>query len=264
MKLSSLLHFYIELRPELALEPDISARIMIEGMTRGCSSRGDFTGVSLEDYFNNHTEDEVNARRIVNGMDQANGIAGLYRKFLEALKIAVVAALLLLVGCKPSQLVTEKIITRTDSSAVQVLRDSFYRKDIQMAFLHTDLKRARVENIRFRSETRQHEIHYDLTASVDTSTGKRPVMSEIITSTDNRYGKEVEDDERRSAEAFMAHENLTYVNRSQLLTVEKQTLEDKTLKEEPPASRSRYKLFMAGVVVGIILGVAAGFLLRGI
>ena len=35
-------------QPELALSPEISARIMIEGMTKGKSNRGDFTGVSLE------------------------------------------------------------------------------------------------------------------------------------------------------------------------------------------------------------------------
>lgn len=72
--------------PELALEPDISARILIEGMTRGKSNRGDFTGVSLENYFNNHKEDPINARRIVNGLDQASLIAKYYRLFLSAIR----------------------------------------------------------------------------------------------------------------------------------------------------------------------------------
>lgn len=71
--------------PELALEPDISVRIMIEGMTKGISNRGDFTGVSLEDYFNNHREDPFNARRIINGLDQANKIAVYYQYFLDAI-----------------------------------------------------------------------------------------------------------------------------------------------------------------------------------
>jgi hypothetical protein len=71
--------------PELALEPDISVRIMIEGMTKGVSNRGDFTGVSLEDYFNKYKEDPINARRIINGLDQANRIAGYYQHFLDAI-----------------------------------------------------------------------------------------------------------------------------------------------------------------------------------
>ena len=71
--------------PELALQPEISARIMIEGMTRGISGKGDFTGVSLENYFSGSKNDPVNARRIINGLDRAELIAGYYEGFLRAL-----------------------------------------------------------------------------------------------------------------------------------------------------------------------------------
>lgn len=74
-------------QPELALQPDISAKIMIEGMTKGKSNRGDFTGVSLETYFNSTKCDPIQARRIINGLDQANKIAGYYDKFLTALSL---------------------------------------------------------------------------------------------------------------------------------------------------------------------------------
>ena len=75
-------------QPELALRPDISAKIMIEGMTKGKSNRGDFTGVSLENYFNAAKDDPVQARRIINGMDKASLIAGYHYKFLQAIKKA--------------------------------------------------------------------------------------------------------------------------------------------------------------------------------
>lgn len=75
-------------QPELALKPDISAQIMIEGMTRGKSNRGDFTGVSLENYFNAVKDDPIHARRIINGLDKANLIAGYHDKFLTAIKKA--------------------------------------------------------------------------------------------------------------------------------------------------------------------------------
>jgi putative chitinase len=75
-------------QPELALKPDVSAKIMIEGMTRGKSNRGDFTGVSLENYFNEVRDDPVHARRIINGLDKANLIAGYHDKFLTAIKKA--------------------------------------------------------------------------------------------------------------------------------------------------------------------------------
>jgi putative chitinase len=75
-------------QPELALKPDVSAKIMIEGMTRGKSNRGDFTGVSLENYFNATKDDPVHARRIINGLDKANLIATYHNKFLTAIKKA--------------------------------------------------------------------------------------------------------------------------------------------------------------------------------
>lgn len=75
-------------QPELALVPEISAKIMIEGMTNGISNRGDFTGVSLETYFNSTKDDPINARRIINGLDKANLIATYHNKFLTAIRKA--------------------------------------------------------------------------------------------------------------------------------------------------------------------------------
>lgn len=72
--------------PELALHPGIAADIMFEGMTKGNSHFGDFTGKSLENYFNDTKADWVNARRIINGTDKAELIAGYGKKFYEALK----------------------------------------------------------------------------------------------------------------------------------------------------------------------------------
>jgi putative chitinase len=71
--------------PELALKPDIASKIMFEGMTKGNSQFGDFTGKSLENYFNDKKEDWVNARRIINGTDKAELIAGYGKKFYKAL-----------------------------------------------------------------------------------------------------------------------------------------------------------------------------------
>jgi hypothetical protein len=74
--------------PDLALDPAVSARILFEGMFRGASGRGDFTGKSLEDYFTPYGSDPVAARAIVNGSDKAHLIAGYHAAFLEALLAA--------------------------------------------------------------------------------------------------------------------------------------------------------------------------------
>lgn len=67
--------------PELALVPQHAAKIMVEGMTRGSSSIGDFTGKCLEQFFNINTENPKGARTIINGTDKDKEIADLYYIF---------------------------------------------------------------------------------------------------------------------------------------------------------------------------------------
>lgn len=74
--------------PDLALNPELAAKIMFEGMLAGKSYRGDFTGKKLEDYFTDNKTDWINARRIINGTDEAELIAGYARKFYTALVAA--------------------------------------------------------------------------------------------------------------------------------------------------------------------------------
>ena len=71
--------------PEKALQTDIATKILFEGMTKGNSSFGDFTGKCLEQYFNDTTEDWINARKIINGKDKAKTIANYSQKFLTCL-----------------------------------------------------------------------------------------------------------------------------------------------------------------------------------
>lgn len=64
-----------------ALLPHVSADVTVGGMMDG-----DFTGKALDDYITLGTVDYVNARRIVNGTDKANTIAGYAQKFEEAIR----------------------------------------------------------------------------------------------------------------------------------------------------------------------------------
>jgi putative chitinase len=66
--------------PELALELDNATKIMFIGMIKGL-----FTARSLGDYFNNTTNDWVNARRIINGLDKAQAIAMYGHNFYSAI-----------------------------------------------------------------------------------------------------------------------------------------------------------------------------------
>lgn len=70
-------------KPELALDPIIACKIMFEGMSKGASSFGDFTGKCLEMYFNKTTNDPKGARKIINGTDKAKEIADIHYEFLK-------------------------------------------------------------------------------------------------------------------------------------------------------------------------------------
>jgi putative chitinase len=75
-----LLHVDLLNIPELALEPAIAAAIMIKGMTGGL-----FTGRSLGEFMSDDHTDWVNARKIINGLDHAETIAGYAKVFYKGL-----------------------------------------------------------------------------------------------------------------------------------------------------------------------------------
>lgn len=84
-----LLHVDLLNHPELALDLKVATNILFEGMTKGSSSFGDFTGKSLEMYIHDGVCDYVNCRKIINGLDKASLIAGYAMKFEKCLKIAL-------------------------------------------------------------------------------------------------------------------------------------------------------------------------------
>ena len=70
--------------PERALNLAIATKILFVGMTRGM-----FTGKGLAKYFNKTTGDWVGARRIVNGTDKAQLIAGYGHEYYAAISYTV-------------------------------------------------------------------------------------------------------------------------------------------------------------------------------
>ena len=66
--------------PHRMLEDEPSALVLFDG-----SIDGWFTGVGLPQFFDADTEDPVNARKVINGLDKADTIAGYYSEFKEAL-----------------------------------------------------------------------------------------------------------------------------------------------------------------------------------
>jgi hypothetical protein len=72
--------------PDLALTPDVSARVLITGCLEGW-----FTGRSLGQYITPDLIDYKNARRVVNGLDKAAQIAEMAKVFESALGVRIPA-----------------------------------------------------------------------------------------------------------------------------------------------------------------------------
>jgi hypothetical protein len=69
--------------PDRAMEMQVAVSILIEGMIKGS-----FSSHKLADHLNETTDDWLNARRIVNGTDRAEKIAGYGKAFLAAIRPA--------------------------------------------------------------------------------------------------------------------------------------------------------------------------------
>ncbi|MDY0299929.1 MAG: hypothetical protein RBQ66_08935 [Candidatus Cloacimonadaceae bacterium] len=175
----------------------------------------------------------------------------------------VIAILQLLSGCKPNQLITEKIITEIDSTAVWNLEKELYKKELQITLLETDLKRTKDENINLRNEVLKHEVHYDTTAPVDTSTGRPPVSAEIITISKSRMEKTIKEYETLIQQTSTQNETLTTENANLQLTVKTLVNENKELKEKTTSTGStKFRLFFSGLMAGILLSLLICFAIR--
>lgn len=77
---SDVVQYDLLANPDAAMRTDFATAIMFAGMRDGW-----FTRKRLADYFSRAKDDPVNARRIINGTDKAQLIAGFHRDFLTAL-----------------------------------------------------------------------------------------------------------------------------------------------------------------------------------
>ncbi len=75
-------------QPARALELPVATQILFEGMLRGDSGVGDFTGLALDDCFNAGREDWQGARAIINGADHAAEIADVGWQIFAILRVA--------------------------------------------------------------------------------------------------------------------------------------------------------------------------------
>jgi hypothetical protein len=83
-RMSSVLGIDLVTDPSVAMNMKVALQVMFVGMERGY-----FTGASLHQFFDGQKEDWKNARRIINGLDQALPIADYGRAFYSCISYTV-------------------------------------------------------------------------------------------------------------------------------------------------------------------------------
>jgi regulator of replication initiation timing len=162
--------------------------------------------------------------------------------------------LLFLVGCKTKHTISEKTITKTDSTAIWNLNDSLYKKETQIAILKSDLQRLSDENTRLLNETSMHQISYDTSAPVNPQTGKPPIASESFTISKSTLEETKKEYKTLLQSASLETEYLSRQNQSLQFTVEKLTNENKQLTEKTSSSTPlKLKLFIISFFIGFFL-----------
>lgn len=157
-------------------------------------------------------------------------------------------------GCKPKQVIQEKIIYKTDSLAITKLRDSLYRQEKKIAILEVDLLRTKEENSKLTNEVSRYETYYDTSKPIVPETGKPPVSSEITTISSSQLEKNLKEYEKLIAEYRVENGSLTRINRNQELIIQSLQEENRDLKEKTtPTTGFNIKLFLIGVGTGILL-----------
>lgn len=159
--------------------------------------------------------------------------------------IIVLYPLLLTISCKSNKIITEKISTHSDSSAVMILENEISQKKTQIVSLQSDLNRFKEENLNLRSEISIHEINYDTSQPIDQVTHKPPVSSEVFTISNTQLEKTINKYEVLLQRASIDYENLVNENRLLQFTVE-------SLFNENKISTSNNKI---GVKYGVLLQV---------
>ena len=181
-------------------------------------------------------------------------------KTKSVMMIALTA--LLLAGCRPGRLATERLDMVRDSTAIWMKRDSLEIQTNETIALRSDLRRLRDENTSRWTEGLHHVIKYDRGAPIDSSTGKPPVLSERFSLLFTGQTSSVQLEEWRQQERTRERESLLRANSSLRLSVEELTRMNRELKEQTVSpTRFSIKSLLTGVLAAFCVGCFVGILL---
>lgn len=177
--------------------------------------------------------------------------------------LLAILVVFLLTGCKPKQIIQERVVTKVDSMAVLSLQQQVSAQNIVIEMLRSEIEATREENVRLQGEILKHEINYDTDAPVNPETGKYPIASEVITESRTALEKSIKEFEILKQEYCKEVEALTQKNSNLELTIELLRDENRELKAKiTPTTGFNFKLFFTGVITGMVLVLTGWVILK--
>lgn len=178
-------------------------------------------------------------------------------------KIFPILIILLLIGCKPKQIIQERVVTKVDSTAIVSLQQQVSARNIVIEMMRSEIEATREENVRLQGEVSKHEINYNTEAPVSPETGKYPIASEVITESRTLLEKTIKEFEILKQEYRKEAENLTQKNSNLDLTIESLRDENRELRAKiTPTTGFNFRLFFTGVITGMVLVLVGWVILK--
>lgn len=173
-----------------------------------------------------------------------------------AIILALFIVIFLATGCKPKQIIHERVVTKVDSTAVYSLQKDITAKNIVIENLQRDLQHTREENSKLMSEVSSKTTKYDTSKPIVPETGKPPVAEETVTESKTSLEKKLTETET---------ENIELRRENTLLTTEKTNLgykvdqlreENRELKSKTtPQAGFNFRLALWSLIIGAVLGI---------
>lgn len=167
---------------------------------------------------------------------------------------------LALFSCKPTQIITEKVETKVDSTAILFLQAELSKYATVNEELMANNIRIKNENMKLLAENLTHKIEYDTEGEVNPQTGEYPKKSEEKTESKYELEKAIKEIDILKQEHIIEIKKYEHQVSNLSAQVESLTKINSDLKsKEKPTFH--LKSFLWGIITGLIL-VLIFFILR--
>ncbi len=159
---------------------------------------------------------------------------------------------LALFSCKPTQIITERVETKVDSTAILFFQSELSKQAQVNEKLLTENIRIKNENTKLLAENSTHKIEYDKDGKVNPNTGEYPKKSEEKSESKYELEKAIKEIDILKQEHNI--EINKFENQVSNLTAQVESLtkinSDLKSKEKP---KFNFQSFLWGIEVGVIL-----------